>query len=237
MPVIQRPSIIEAVQNVSNQSPVKRLGKNEQGITRCPKDVFTGLKPAPLPIRRKSSSKFTDLKALDEECVKDLVDISRLHEALNCMHKDVAETNVMRCTSAQKIHNASTNVLPLNICVGDHVMSQSHAHKSHKVQTMWRDLMRVDEAKSSLVFVVEDLINDEQLVVHAKRMLRYRITKRREHASEELWQQAAHYDMSYHPVDQIERLRKRKGNHGVLVNWLHFDDDDDGMTWEPLGNL
>lgn len=145
--------------------------------------------------------------------------------------------NATRRTRMQKIHNARTNVLLLNICVRDYVMTRWHARKRHNLQTKWRSPVRVKKAKSSLEFVLEDSINTQKLVIHAQRIVPYSVTKRSEHTFEELQQQDAHFDMPHHLIDQTKGLRKRKGSYEVLVKWFSFEDDDVYMTWEPLENI
>lgn len=64
---------------------------------------------------------------------------------------------------------------------------------------------------------MEDLIYAQQLGVHARRIVPYPVKKWSEHASEDLRQQAAHFETVYHLVEEIEGLRKWKGSYEVLV--------------------
>lgn len=93
-------------------------------------EVFTGLKPSPLLVRLMPLRMFKDVKVLDEARTPELINITTVHEVLDQMHKDVSETNAIRHTRAQKIHNARTNVLPLNINVGDNVRIRSMRERS-----------------------------------------------------------------------------------------------------------
>lgn len=111
----QLPTIVEAIQRILNQSPVEHLEKNEIGKIRCPLEVFTGLKPSPILIRPSPLRRFCDLKIIDQERDNQLIDIERMHNALAQMHKNISENNQRHCTEAHKVHNAKTNVLPMNI--------------------------------------------------------------------------------------------------------------------------
>lgn len=93
--------------------------------------------------------------------------------------------------------------------------------------------MRVPEAKFNLVFVVKDILNARKTIVHAQRMLPYRVTHRGEQASAELKQQAEHYDTTYPLVDSIWSIWKKRGKHEMLVGWLGLERREDD-TWEPI---
>lgn len=110
--IVQWPSIIEAIHNIINHSPAIRLGKNKQGSTLCPMEDLTALKPSPLLKRPMPLRNFKDVKALDEARTRELINMAMIYEVLDQMHMDVAETNAIHRTRAQKIHNACINVLP-----------------------------------------------------------------------------------------------------------------------------
>lgn len=120
-------------------------------------EVFTRLKPFPFLIRPTPLQKCKSTKALDEAHVKELTFTTALHEVLVRTCKDVAESNATRRMREQKIHNTGKNVLLLNATIGGYVMIRAHARKEHKLQTKWRALTRLQEAKPQLKFVVEDL--------------------------------------------------------------------------------
>lgn len=70
-----------------------------------------------------------------------------LHEVLQQMHKDVAESNAIHRPHAQEIHNGGTNGLHFNNATGDYAMICAHEQKEHKLQTKLKGPMRVKEAK------------------------------------------------------------------------------------------
>lgn len=103
--------------------------------------------------------------------MREIANITALQEVLHEIHKDVALTSSTIQTGAQQLHSAKTNFLPLNIIVGDNVVVQVSARKEHKLQTKCHEPMRVNKARSSLVLVVEEVINGELVTMHAQQMV------------------------------------------------------------------
>lgn len=199
-------------------------------------EVFLGLKPSPLVIRPLPLRRYCDLNSVSEERCKQILNLGTLAEALDQRHKEVNMQNQYRRKQAQRIHNAKTNVSPWNIDVGDYVMVRTHCNRNHKLQTNCRGPMRETEAKSSLVFVVEDIVNANKMVVHAQRMLSYPVSQQGELAFAELVKQADHYDTSYHLVDSIRGIRKKGSEYDVLMKWLGFEKGND-KTWEAHSSV
>lgn len=230
------PAVIDAIQRVVNHSPVERLGRSANGNMRCPMEVFSGLKPPSLIVRPLPMRTYRDMETLNAARCQSILNINDVHQALEVMHKEVFKRNQTRRTRAQLIHNAKTNVLPLNIDIGDYVMVRVSVKGNHKLQSKWKGPMRVIEARSDLVFVLEDINDARTLTAHAQRLVPYPITTRTKQALLELKQQAADYDTTYHLVDVIKGVRKRGREFEVLVKWLGFDADQD-ETWEPVGTM
>lgn len=136
----------------------------------------------------------------------------------------------------QKCNNAKTNVLPLNITVGDYIMTRNHAKREHKLKSHWCGPMPAKEAKSSLVFFVEDLIDAKQVTVHTQLVIPFAINKTPPRASEEFKQQAIHFDTTFHLVDDIRDTRKRKGEFQVLIKWSELEEGLE-MTWKTLHQI
>lgn len=122
-------------------------------------EVFICLKAEPLLVRSSPLRMYRNAHGTDEARIATISDIEALHNALENVYKEVSKRNRMNRTRAQKWQNAKTNVLPLNITVGDYVMIRTHAKREHKLQFRWRGPMLVKDAKSSLVFIVQDLVN------------------------------------------------------------------------------
>lgn len=93
--------------------------------------------------------------------------------------------------------------------------------------------MRLMEARPRVVFIVEDLFNNQQLTVHDQRMVIHPVAKFCGGASDEIKSQAVYYNATYNLVDGIRRIRKLNSPFLVRVNWSGFEDDAD-MTREPV---
>lgn len=153
------------------------------------------------------------------------------------MRKGVSNNNQKWRSQAQNTHNAKTNVLPINIDIGDYVMVPTHTKPSHKLQAMWRGPMKVVKSKSNLEFTIENIVSHQHHVVHAQRTISYPSTGFGEQALNELKEQAVHYDSSYHLVDDIRGMNKQeKREYEMLVCWLGFEEGKE-ETWEPVARV
>lgn len=70
--------------------------------------------------------------------------------------------------------------------------------------------MKIEESKSNLVLVVEDIVIQQHQVAHAQRMILYPATHLGVHALQELTERAAHCNSCYHFVDSIRGVHKCK---------------------------
>lgn len=61
-----------------------------------------------------------------------IVDVRKLHEALDNVHKDVAVRNAQARIRARQEHNAKTQVLLLNINIGGIAMDIVNSKWRHK---------------------------------------------------------------------------------------------------------
>lgn len=228
LPDIQWPATVKAIQKVINQSPLKRLGKTSEGRTQYPMEIFTGLRPAPLLIPTTPLRKQRDMRAIHEVRIKEIAnDLSALQEALEHVHKEVSGNNSANRSRARRVQNVKTKIVLLNIDLGGYVTVRTSAKPKDKLQSKWLGQMLVKQAKSNLVYLMEDIIDARKLTVHAQRMVPYPVTKAAEQLSEELKIQALHFDSDYHLVDEIVGTRKRKGEFEVLIKWSGFDNEVD----------
>lgn len=113
LPITQWPSIVNAIQCVINQPPLRRLGRSKQGKLRCALEVFIGLARSSITIRPMLIRKFRDLDFMDWARIAGLTDVVRLPDALHHTHKEMAASNSFHRTRTQEIHNSRTNVAPL----------------------------------------------------------------------------------------------------------------------------
>lgn len=89
----QWPAVLDVIQRIIHHSPVHRLGKNENGNTRCPMEVFLGLRPSLLGARLTPLRRYRDIKSTNAERCHQIADIGRIHTVLEQMHKDVSNSN------------------------------------------------------------------------------------------------------------------------------------------------
>lgn len=152
------------------------------------------------------------------------------------MRKDVSDRNRLRGNRAQNMHSAKTNVLPLNIDIGDYVIVRMHYKMAYRLLWKCRTAMRVKEAKSNLVYVVEYLTNAHQQTLHVQKMITYPVTNVWERATEELMHQAEHFDKTYHLIDEVTEMWRRKWSRGVKIR-LTGSGIDDEMIQKPLSTV
>lgn len=169
-----------------------------------------------------------DINSINSASIAAVTNISILRDALDDLRKDVAARISLHRARAQKLHNAKKIVYPLEITIGDNVMIRTHAMKGRKRQPQRRSLMRVVEARSDLVFVVENINDSGRHRLHARRVVPYPVKKQSTHPSVELVQQAAHFDKRYHLVETVAGVRKQKGANEIGVRWVGciIDNDD-----------
>lgn len=98
-----------------------------------------------------------------------------IHDALELMHKELSANSQGMGTKSQKIHNANKNFVPFNSRIGDYVIMHPANAQHRELNTGWIGPVRIVEAKSDLLFVVEDLHKSKYFTVHAQRLIPYPI--------------------------------------------------------------
>lgn len=74
------------------------------------------------------------MKILDEERVKNIVDMDALDEALEDIHKGIDGESQHIRTRPQRIHNAHRKVHSLDLVLGDNVMIHADEKRSDRLQ-------------------------------------------------------------------------------------------------------
>lgn len=67
-----------------------------------------------------------------------IVDVEALHEILGAMHKEISIQCEKKCMQAQRRHNLKSNVMPVNLRIGDFFMEWSCKNTSHKLSGEWQ---------------------------------------------------------------------------------------------------
>lgn len=96
--------------------------------------------------------------------------------------------------------------------------------------------MWVAQAKSDLVFVLDDFNDSRTFVAQAQRIVPYPVSSHTWQASPEHKPQAAHYDKTYHLEQLIKQVPKHHGDFNVLEKWLGFDVGHE-ETWEAIRTI
>lgn len=148
-----------------------------------------------------------DMKTIIEARTAKIIRIHKYHESLTNLYNEVEGSSMADQTHALKRHTTKTNVIQLNITVRDYVVTNTHKHRNHKLKFKCHGPMSLKQAKSSLVFIVVDLMNANQQTLHAQRTVSYPIRKAATRISDELKQQAIHYDTTAHLVHNIYEKR------------------------------
>ena len=223
------PLVLPIVQSVLDHSKLDSLGG------RAPITMFTGL-PADNPLRLIVPPSHAKPKQLDEIKALRLMNVESLAEALQTMHREVAERRNVRREAAIRKHNERTHVQPVNFSVGDYVLVAKRISKNgHKLQVQWRGPQRINRVESNLVFECQDLINEQLSLVHANRLKFYADSQL--NVTQELLDTIDHNDPHYNTVTKLLDLRYNRSTreYEVQAKWRGFSHEE--PTWEPLANL
>lgn len=230
------PSVVNIIQKVLNESPLERLGKRDDGTFRTPLEVMTGLKPCRTNLAPSVEYSNKTGVSLDHARCEQILRIDDLKEALDSMHKEVAEL-VRRNRSKQiKAHNRKTKIITPNFSVGDFVLVRRAQDKGHKLSFKWQGPMRVTKIVSPLVYEVTSITANSSNNVHAVRLKLYRSDMDGKEVSQELLSHATHTESHYENVHALHELKKDKKNMFIRVEWEGLPDLID-HTWEPIERL
>lgn len=151
------------------------------------------------------------------------------------MHKEVSNNQKM-WTKVQQVPNTKASVLPFNFHIGGYVLVRPAFSHDQTLYTGWIEPMRIIEAKSDLVFVVDDLQKSRPFNLRAHHLIHYPTQHLEQPVRKELLEQAEYLDSSMQFVDTLHDLRMRNGEYKIFVSWLGWNNPDD-PTCEPFANL
>lgn len=83
--------------------------------------------------------------------------------------------------------------------------------------------MQVKETKLKLLFVLKDIVNQQQLAVPAQQIILYPVSERQLEASEKLEAEDTHFDSTYNLVEDIIGTRESRGECEVRINCSGLD--------------
>lgn len=132
------PTVIGVVMTALNESPLKRLGKNNDGSFRCPLEVMTGLSPSRSFLKPDVDADCSTATPLETIRVRQMVRIGSLQASIENMHKDVHEKVTRNRLRHIERHNADTRVNSSTFDVGDFVLVRRAQNKGHKLSFRWK---------------------------------------------------------------------------------------------------
>lgn len=219
-------SIVGMVQAALNQQPSDKLGG------RAPVTAFMGLL-ATTPLSTIFSS--GSVSEMDEGTLHAKIQehLSSTAEALEAMHRDVAEIGDQRRMQARARRAARAK--PPNFGVGDFVLVASVVAAPNKLSIKWQGPKRVTKAISDWIFEVEDLVEPYVTSTHHVSRLRFYAESARE-VTEDLLQHALNAQGG-HCVEEFRGIRHNStaNQWQVEVKWLGLDELEN--TWESYASL
>lgn len=231
------PAVIEIVQSVLNHSPLERLGvrdRNDPKVYRSPLEVFTSHKPKQPLLQPLPFEKFITSTSLSEVRAKQLINIEKIQENLEQMHKEVLDKVEKTREKSRAIHNRKTNVRPYNFHEGDFVLVRTKKHRVHKLCFKWVGPKRINRVISNSVYEVQDLVKTTFEKVHHQRLILYRYDLDGKDVDPKIVKYAAHSEItSIQTIETIHDIKQSDGGFFVLIEWQGLPDTSE-FTWEPL---
>ncbi len=154
--------VIGCITTALNEAPIKRLVGDDHGGYRCPVQVMTGSKPTRSLLRPKLEIKVKYAKPLEQIRVCQIMEINKIHSALDGMHKTVAEPTKRNRKEHIKNCNRQTNIQEPCFTVGDLVLVRRAQDKGHKLSFSWIDPRRVTAVICELVYDVTGAIDNKR---------------------------------------------------------------------------
>ena len=217
------------VQSALNNSLLDRIGN------RCPLTVFTGHKQdTPLTAVTKTVSGKTQVLSIDDIRLSQLNSINVLQDALQNMHKDVAERSTKKRQQAVDSHNRKTGVRPINFSEGDFVLRGTlQRERARKPSLRWNGPFRVLECRSEYVFLIESLLDGKKSEVHGRWLKFFR--NKDYNVTEELLDHLSYQQGELLMIDHFVDIRRKQGDTELLVTWRGFPADE--SDWVTLSSL
>ena len=200
-------------------------------------EVFTSIVPTRQTITALPFEKYKSCGSLSFIKASQLLDIDSLQTSMECVHRDVNDRVCKARMKARHYHDQKTNVLPINFHIGDYVLVRSpRAKQSHKLEFKWIGPRRITQAKSSHVFICENLNNHSTEAVHARRLLLYRSDMENQPVTPSLLSYAEFLESSIQVITTLHSIQKHGNSFSVLVEWDGLPDKCD-YTWEPAKQI
>jgi len=229
LPFKSWPTVVPVVQSVLNNTPLDRLND------ACPLTAFTHL-PADSPllaIKRDSREKI-DIVSVKEARARQVMNLSRVQDALEGIHRQIAEKASAAREKRVNLRNARTHVRACNFDIGDFVLfGRLQRNVRRKLSLKWHGPRRVTRIISNFLFEIEDLRSGKKSVAHGSRLKFFRNSSY--NVSDECLDQLAFQDGELCVVDKFVDIRMHEGAFQVLCEWKGFDEED--PAWEDIDTM
>lgn len=215
LPQICWPSMIP-VQSDLNNSIIYRLGN------RCPLTVFTGHKQdTPLNAVTRTVAGETQVLSVDEIRLAQLISIKVLQDALQNVHKDLAQCSTRKKEQAVDSHNRKTGVRRINFLEGDFVLRDTMKLEwSRKPSLQWNGPFRILKCRWEYIFLIESLLDGKTSEVHF-RMLKC-FHNKDYNVTEELLDHLSYWQGALLVMDHFMDVRRNQGSTVLLVKWRGY---------------
>ena len=230
IPFTHWPELVPVVVQILNAQPRRKLGG------RTPNQVFLGTDiDKPILLCHKSPGEGMIKLSLQEIRDKQILEIEKLADAIDNIHKQCAENAQNLRQKARATHNAKTNVLPINFTEGDFVLMATNVQKNrHKLLARWTGPYKVIRLVNEQVAKVQELIGAKQIkTVHTSRLKMY--ADRNLNTTSELIEHLEYENTALYVVEEFLGIRKFRGDLQVRTKWLGFEDSE--ATWEPFETI
>lgn len=237
IPPIDSPDVTGMVQTVLNEGPLERLGKNADGSMRSPLDVMTRIKPRRIEIHKAGDYELkNERKTMKCARSEQLINIEKLQESLNIMHKDVGERISNRKQKAIESHNKAANIVLPRFEPGDFVIVRSEQKGRHKMSLKWPGPRRIKSTLSMHVYLVENLSTGKLDQVHCARIAPYEFRLEGKEVSKEIMKLADRTESRYEILETIIDTEKSDGELWLQLQWDGLPDHRD-WTWSKLTDV
>jgi len=189
--------------------------------------------PADTPLRaiKQVEGKFLKISSIEAVRAKQLLEIKRVQDALEGMHRKISGLTSASRKKRIDLHNARTHVRTCNFDVGDYVLwGVKQRSIQRKLSLPWQGPRRVFRVLSDYLFETEDLRTLKKTVVHGSRLKFFRNSDYE--VTEECLNQLAYQEGELCVVHELLDIRVHQGTPELLVKWKGFEDEEPG--WERL---
>ena len=228
------PAVLPAVSSALNSASLDRLGSRDDGITRTPLEVMTGIQPRrPILQIIPSGLNITQAKTISHARTAQIISINQLQEALDNLHRNVSTSSQARRERAVEAHNKATNIVAPNFSVGDFVLVRRASDKGHKLKFRWFGPRRITSVHGPLVYGVTPLRGGNAERVHCARLLLYPDSLLGTTVPDEVLDLADRTESRYETTDRITDIGEKHDGIFLRIQWdgLPYEHD---WTWHPL---